>query len=369
MDRKDKVLIIDNSKKFTGAFKSILAFSQALQLEYNFVWCIPTGSEVTVLIKKAEFEYHEIPFVEISKSIKTLLYPYFLLKNSLKIRRIINKRNISIIHVNDLYNLSGVVLKLLDNRISIIYHVRLLPSSYIGSMFHVYKNIIRRFADRIITVSAEVNKYFPRYGILISDWLPCDQIPNNPKLERPKNRKLHVLYIGAIMPGKGQMEAMKIVKMLKNENLDFRLDFVGNFSPEDLFYLSILEEIKKNGLEEFIFFHGHIENPDEFYKSTDLVLNLSFSESFSMVCLEASAHGTPVISTNCGGPRDLIVHGKTGYLVEIGDYSATKKYLVKLSKDRKLIEKLGEEAMSFVRLNYNGEKQTELLKEVYLSLR
>ena len=125
MNKKKTILIIDNSKKFTGAFKSILTFAQTLKNEYNFVWCIPSGSEVTITIKKAEFEYYEIPFLEISKSVKTLLYPYSLLKNSLKIRRIIRKKNISIIHVNDLYNLSGAVLKLFNtSRISIVYHVR-----------------------------------------------------------------------------------------------------------------------------------------------------------------------------------------------------------------------------------------------------
>ena len=112
-------------------------------------------------------------------------------------------------------------------------------------MFYVYREILKRFADRIITVSSEVNKYFPRHGILISDWINQDHIPNNPKQERSKNRKLHLLYVGVLMPGKGQMEAIKIAKLIKNEHLNFRMDFVGRFNTEDKFYLSLLKEIKE----------------------------------------------------------------------------------------------------------------------------
>jgi glycosyltransferase involved in cell wall biosynthesis len=35
--------------------------------------------------------------------------------------------------------------------------------------------------------------------------------------------------------------------------------------------------------------------------------------------MEAEACGTPVISINVGGPVDTIVHGKTGFLAEVGE--------------------------------------------------
>lgn len=40
-------------------------------------------------------------------------------------------------------------------------------------------------------------------------------------------------------------------------------------------------------------------------------------EGFGMIQLEAQACGKPVISINVGGPRDTIVHGKTGFLVDV----------------------------------------------------
>lgn len=41
-------------------------------------------------------------------------------------------------------------------------------------------------------------------------------------------------------------------------------------------------------------------------------------EGFGMIQMEAQACGKPVISINVGGPVDTIVHGKTGFLAEVG---------------------------------------------------
>ena len=49
-------------------------------------------------------------------------------------------------------------------------------------------------------------------------------------------------------------------------------------------------------------------------------------EGFGMIQLEAMACGKPVISINAGGPRDTIIHGKTGFLVDVA-------YEVKLYKE------------------------------------
>jgi glycosyltransferase involved in cell wall biosynthesis len=53
-----------------------------------------------------------------------------------------------------------------------------------------------------------------------------------------------------------------------------------------------------------------------------LMLITSYQEGLGIVGLEALMHGTPVIATDCGGPRDYIIEGKTGFLVPINDDTA-----------------------------------------------
>ena len=55
----------------------------------------------------------------------------------------------------------------------------------------------------------------------------------------------------------------------------------------------------------------------DWYRSADVCLVPSRSESFGLVALEAAACGTPVVATNVGGLRSLVDHGQTGYLVDV----------------------------------------------------
>lgn len=54
----------------------------------------------------------------------------------------------------------------------------------------------------------------------------------------------------------------------------------------------------------------------DLYAAADLVVVPSTYESFGMVALEGMACGKPVVAARSGGLTSLVVHGKTGYLVE-----------------------------------------------------
>ena len=53
--------------------------------------------------------------------------------------------------------------------------------------------------------------------------------------------------------------------------------------------------------------------------AADIYAAPSRLEGFGMIQVEAQACGTPVISINVGGPADTIIHGKTGFLAEVGE--------------------------------------------------
>eukprot|EP00889_Picochlorum_renovo_P007419 jgi/Picre1/34449/NNA_001917.t1 len=52
----------------------------------------------------------------------------------------------------------------------------------------------------------------------------------------------------------------------------------------------------------------------EYYNIANIILLHSKCEAFGRVILEAFAHGVPVVATGCGGPAEIIKHGKTGLL-------------------------------------------------------
>lgn len=85
-----------------------------------------------------------------------------------------------------------------------------------------------------------------------------------------------------------------------------------------------------------ISFTGYVRDDEKehYFHLADLMLITSTQEGLSIVGLEAMAHGLPVISTDCGGPRDFIDDGENGYLVGLDDVDAmVEKSLHLLNND------------------------------------
>ncbi|MCU1547428.1 MAG: mshA [Arthrobacter sp.] len=128
----------------------------------------------------------------------------------------------------------------------------------------------------------------------------------------------HLLFAGRIQRLKGPQILIKAAALLRSRrpDIDLQLTILGAVSGAKDFDLKSL--ISAAGLENVATHHPPVNAPElaGWYRSADVVVMPSFSESFGLVALEAQACGTPVVATKVGGLSRAIFDGRTGLLVD-----------------------------------------------------
>ena len=99
--------------------------------------------------------------------------------------------------------------------------------------------------------------------------------------------------------------------------------------------------------------------------SADLFLMPSQSESFGLSALEAMACEVPVISSSVGGLPELVVHGETGYIAEIGDIDRMARYAIELLSNESRRELFAKASRRRAVENFDIDKIVSLYEQHY----
>jgi len=120
-----------------------------------------------------------------------------------------------------------------------------------------------------------------------------------------------------------------------HKQLPSKLLFVGD-GPER----QMAEELSRTlDVCDDVRFVGKQEQMEDILAIADLFLLTSDYESFGLAALEAMASGVPVVSTNAGGLREIMIQGETGYMADIGDINAMSKYAMDILKNDEVLKK------------------------------
>jgi glycosyltransferase involved in cell wall biosynthesis len=159
------------------------------------------------------------------------------------------------------------------------------------------------------------------------------------------------------------LEAFKLVQR-KHKNT--RLLLVGEGSMKK----SLEERLNEMGLLDKAIFTGWIENHclPEYLNQMDIFVMPTFQETFGVAALEAQAVKVPVVASDIEGIREVVQHGKTGYLSRVGDAEQFADCIIKLIEDPDGRERMGIEGEKFVSERYDWQQCVARVEHIYLGL-
>ena len=144
-----------------------------------------------------------------------------------------------------------------------------------------------------------------------------------------------LLHISNFRPLKRIMDVIKIFEVVEAE-LPAHLVFAGD-GPER----SVAEKYcRDHGLMNKVLFLGKLNNVPTLMGCADVLLLPSEFESFGLVALEAMSCEVPVVATNVGGIPEVVKHGETGFLGELGNVKQMGEQVLRILKDPDLKAKM-----------------------------
>ncbi|MBT8633211.1 glycosyltransferase family 4 protein [Polynucleobacter paneuropaeus] len=187
---------------------------------------------------------------------------------------------------------------------------------------------------------------------------------NPPQRVESIRAKLNLLQVGCLDRNKNQALSILALGILKRQGLcSVELTLAGKEVEPG--YKAELENLAEDlGVSKQVKFSGFIKNMTDSYAQCDLLVLTSFVEGLPLCIIEAMRAGRAVVATRAGGVAELIVDGKTGFLLRNYLPEELATVLQNLEKKKEILVDLGNAA----RLRYLAEFQLSKQVSRYANL-
>lgn len=200
-------------------------------------------------------------------------------------------------------------------------HIQLDTEDYVSQVFRNMDEVQQTYSsfNRIICVSDTVRQSFNN---MVKVNAPVDVIYNTVETDLIRERgnesvddihfcpdELNIISVAKLIKSKGYDRLINVLKRLRAEGIPAHVYIVGKGEEQ----ASLERLLADNHLEKYWTFVGFKENPYKYVKNADLYVCSSRMEGFSTAVTESLIVGTPVVSTNCSGAKELL-----GYENEYG---------------------------------------------------
>jgi glycosyltransferase involved in cell wall biosynthesis len=379
------VLIINQSAELYGADKALLELIENYPKGYNPIVVLHEKGPLTEVLEKKGVQVILSSVIKVKRGI---LKPGFFIKlpfetilSIYRINKELKGKKIAFIHSNAISVFIGAFYSFLLRKKHIwhVHEIIIHPKT----LAKWYPKIVSFFSDKIIFNSNATFEQFKKHTKNIDNKSIVIHNGQNRLLAlSTEDQKLKIRLgdfkindnttiviglVGRISRLKGQQVLLKSFLELSKKYSNIHLVYIGSTPNGQEHYLEKLEaKIKEYELGKSVTILDFKKDIWNYYDALDIVVVPSKEpESFGLVATEAMLSKKPVIGSNLGGLREVIVHEETGFLFEANDSVELAMYLEKLILNKDLIKSLGENGYERVIKCFSAERYVAEIKKQY----
>lgn len=383
------ILHISNSYGGTAVYKNL--YSQLDELGIQQTIYVPLNYK-----NRNRVGNHLIDFKTSGSRIiySTVLQPWHKIFYMAKINIIVDDickkvdlPSIDLVHASTLC-VDGAAAYKLHKRYGIPF-INAIRNTDINSYYKIF--IWRKdFFTNILNASSKVIFLSPKYkDYFLNTLIPSniaaliknkiDIIPNGIEPYFLNNRqtthkeignKIQLIFISSFKKGKGLIETILAIDVLRKKGLDISLRAIGKGLPNrgnDIDYTNKVELLAQN--RPWIYLENYQKPPElcEALQNADIFIMPSKPETFGLVYVEALSQNVPIIYTKGEGFDGFYQEGVVGYPAEAGNVSDIAKQIEKTIANHKMIS--NHISNLDLKLSFDWSLIAQKYKDTYLSLK
>jgi len=253
----------------------------------------------------------------------------------------------------------------------LICHLRLPSPHYLSRQYRWGLNV----CHRLIAISEQTKQTYVEKNInpdkIKVVYNSVDEAVFDAKKKKrdgKANSSYRIGYFGRLCPPKGVEHLIKGFQIASKKRDDIVLYLYGKVdcATVDDSYLYELKKMSGKQLDDKIFFHGHVADPEfQIIKNDLIALPSTWQEPFGRIILEAMLLETPVIASRVGGIPEILSPRFDNFLFKSGNPEAIAKKILEHIDWRQKSPSLGEDMRKYAQNNFSREQQINSLQKVF----
>ncbi len=240
----------------------------------------------------------------------------------------------------------------------------------------IKNKIMRLGVNKLVAVSRDLAAYIAHRGLfdvtnIATIYNGVDtkkyQKTNSHDIRKHLNldeRAVLIGSVGNVRPAKAYNVLVDAAKKVTDLESNVHFVIAGHQKPDLMNALN--QQLDALDLRGRVHFIGFQPDSAAFLGQMDLFVLSSSSEGFSIATIEAMATELPVVATRCGGPEEILEHGKTGLLVAVNNPQALADALLTLLKNLSLQQHLAQQGRQHAIATFSMETLLNQYRVIYL---